>query len=199
MFKIALDLDDVLLSSNDIIIETFKEYGHDKKTALNYMKNWGLPGAPNDVVFSIRNKFISSSHSCDPKRIYNNSREWVKKHKDYFDIIVVTARPEAISEETKQFVNEHFGIDQSRIFVEPHSKTKTLLEQGVEFLIDDGPHNLTPFLTRDSKVIPILISNKLTVYNHKLAKDMAKQGLVVRELSDVTVDYLSSLKNRTFF
>lgn len=196
MFKIALDLDDVLVSANDIIIETFKEHGKTKRTALKYMKNWGLPGAPSEIVVSVKEKFKNPKDSCDPNRIYSDSQEWVRRHKDEFELIVVTARPESMAKDTKKFVKKYFGID--HVFVEPVSKTKTLLEQGVDFIIDDGHHNLAPFLNFDTKTIPILLSNELTVYNHHIAKEMREKGLVVSCLSDVTKDYLMGLKGKKF-
>lgn len=194
IFKIALDFDDVIYSTNAMIIDTFTEHGLGREEALSFMRQWGLVGAPQEIIKAVKDKFGDPAFSCDQKRIMKESKDWIEKHKDIIDFIVVTARPESIAAETKAFIAEHVGI--KNVFVEPKSKTNTLIQQKVDFIIDDGCHNLQPFFEPKSNITPILVSTPLTVYNHSSAEILGKRNLVVSRLADISVEYLKEVKVR---
>ncbi|TFK36813.1 hypothetical protein BDQ12DRAFT_685924 [Crucibulum laeve] len=171
---IAIDLDDVLCQTNEIVAEW-----HNQKfgTQMNlshfyyyyYWKNpfWGTP----KVTFDKVKEFYSTDMIYRTKPV-PGAREGVQTLRDMgYRLIIVTARAEDHADESWQWVNKHFpGIFDSVIctgqfkdaiktgheIVTKLSKAQVCNDLGAKLLIDDSAENAIQVVTA-TKPTPVLL------------------------------------------
>jgi 5'(3')-deoxyribonucleotidase len=180
---IALDFDDVLYDA-DVVSRALVEHGIDPDT----VRSWEMKEVPPDIVKIIRERFHKPEYMCDPEGLIPESLVAVRRLARLgYRLIVVTCRAHEIADETRALIAK-FCPDVSEVFVIGlgGNKVATLKAQEAILLIDDGPHNIEAV---DEVGIPfVLISNRKTTYNHKLAKRLRRRvgtGLVAASLSVV--------------
>ncbi len=148
--KIAVDKDDVLIDFNSQLCQFHNQtYG----TALSiedfitfdFSRVWGCS---EDEAFSRVMSFYQSTHYGQIKRV-DGAMSALERMKRDHDLLVLTARPEEVKQETIMSVTKYFpGIFSDVHFAhafgsgQRRTKAEVCLELGVELLIDDSLGNV---------------------------------------------------------
>ena len=194
MYKIALDFDNVIYDLNTIIIGVLSRHKLSQEEVLKVLSTWDMSAAPKEALTEINEVFKNYVCMCNDEHIIQKAKEWIDKYKSEFDLYIITSRHPCLAIHTKFFIEFILEFPSHKVEV-VSDKTAILESLKIDFLIDDGPHNIIPLINH-ATITPILVRTEQTVYNHELAKDLEKinKKLVINNLGDLTYDVLKSIK-----
>ncbi|KAJ3212408.1 hypothetical protein HDU83_005786 [Entophlyctis luteolus] len=150
---VAVDMDEVLCATNQALID-FHNANYDTQLEMkdfvsyNYEEIWG--GTRKQAIDKVR-LFYASDHFSERMQVVPGARVALETLKDWYDLVVVTARQEVVHQETHLFLRSHFpdiftDVHFANHYLTPEeaarmvSKTKGELcqEVGAKILIDDS-------------------------------------------------------------
>ena len=134
--RVALDCDDVLFSCNQYAIDMAnKEKNFNPKLQLHELIKWGKQMNRADAIF----EYYSRADFYQSQPVLKGAKEFVKKLCEIADVYIITATsPEFMSERALRILKEFPEINPNNILL---GACKNICK--VDFLLDDGAHNIT--------------------------------------------------------
>ena len=148
MYKIAIDIDDTICNTNELIVIEADKYDKEvlggtgiknkEAYAFTEMMGWGPEG--KGIFFSDRLEYIMEN-----TELKKNAKEVINKlYDEGNEIIFLTFRkPKYLKDPYKLTYDwlEKNGIKYNKLFVNTGSKADECLSLNVDLFIDDMPHN----------------------------------------------------------
>jgi uncharacterized HAD superfamily protein len=143
--KIAIDVDEVLAEQLDSLVKFYEEetgqyVSKEEFFSYNWADVWKIS---LEEAIEWDRKFKESPY-FENISVVEGAKEAIQKLKDEHEIYVVTSRPIEFKQKTVEWLWNHFGIDESRIFLSgdfhrTQGKTKEQIcsDLGISVIIDD--------------------------------------------------------------
>ncbi|MBA3733290.1 hypothetical protein H0W91_02845 [Patescibacteria group bacterium] len=179
--RIGFDLDDVLLNFNEALLDhANKKYDKnvekkDIKTFLFLEENFGIPTV--DAISMLDNFFFHDDHlNVLP---VEGAQEVVKKLSEYNELFIITAKPDALEEVTKKWLEKYFtGLFENVHFAnhflsvdKRRKKSEICLELQLDYFIDDSIDYATDVA---SVGIPVLLLDTPWNQTDKLPENITR-------------------------
>ncbi len=179
--RIGFDLDDVLLNFNEAqLYHANKKYDKnvekkDIKTFLFLEENFGIPTV--DAISMLDNFFFHDDHlNVLP---VEGAQEVVKKLSEYNELFIITAKPDALEEVTKKWLEKYFtGLFENVHFAnhflsvdKRRKKSEICLELQLDYFIDDSIDYATDVA---SVGIPVLLLDTPWNQTDKLPENITR-------------------------
>lgn len=178
--KIGLDLDSVILDLGAMYMNIANSWG-----ITDYPADWGFSNYSKELRLTIYDSFKIPylMNNLDP---FEGVKSALKLWKKYYELVIITCRCEAVKEGTLAQTKKLFNIP--TIVVTDQDKSEIFKQEAIDIWIDDYPENLK--IAGDMGIIPILVSNETTPYNHYARKDYDW----IERLSDIDFRDLETYK-----
>ena len=170
MKKIAIsfDLDNTVFDVSELYLEAWRVTGHKTPAATKgYPTRWDFhndPEFPQGVSDYLFKSF------CDGKLLSYTCSEFVADKLNallesaLYDVYFITDRDEGL-DSYGQLRKNKIKVSRKQVIVS-HQKEKTLKEMGIQIHCDDNPWVLEKLVPQFQGVLPVLMSNSKTLYNH---------------------------------
>ncbi len=154
---IAIDVDDVLMPHVEALLEYYSK-AYDIKLADDDLAKFGLlanalrsSGVDRDTFIADIERYLTSPdfHEIEP---FGDAIVAINRLKSKYNLNIVTARPKALHDQTKNWLDQHFpGIFEDVRFTnygiwgypdKTESKANVCQVLGADILIDDSPNHI---------------------------------------------------------
>jgi uncharacterized HAD superfamily protein len=165
---IALDIDDVLINSADLLMEDYnRRFGTSLTRADYYSKDISKFGVSHYDLAADRFREFQESKAFTDAEAIQEAIESVFKLAPYYEFVGVTSRPEFIKSQTNKWIGKRFGTNISRIihtsFVMGRSdhvgtvltKADVCEKINASYLIEDHLHHAVPVAENGTRVFLI--------------------------------------------
>ncbi|KAI8612058.1 HAD-like domain-containing protein [Chytriomyces sp. MP71] len=151
---IAVDCDEVISATASSLVAFHNEV--DPANPISRFESWEQWGGPTEAEISVKvRQFYQSNHFSERMQVIPGAKVALEALKEHYDLVVVTARPEYVQEETHKFLAEHFdGIfkevhfsnqfltDEEALKFKSRTKGQICDEIGAKVLVDDTLHHI---------------------------------------------------------
>jgi 5'(3')-deoxyribonucleotidase len=193
---IAVDIDDVLADHVAAFVDfSNSKYGTDLGKH-NYDDRWSNLWAVDKTEIERRALEFHTPESILDYKLINAAQTALEELSRYYNLAIVSARPQHVLDATKTWLDNHFGAIFCQVHFVPYwdvvnrrSKAEICNEIGAEYLIDDIVKHCN--IAADCGVKPLLFGE----YSWNQTEDLHKDVLRVRDWQEV-LDYFEQQRNR---
>ena len=170
MKKIAIsfDLDNTVFDVSELYLEAWRVTGHKAPTKTKgYPTRWDFmndPAFPKSVCDYLLKSFYDGkllTYTCSTF-VADKLNDLLQS--SLYDVYFITDRDEKL-DSYGQLRKNKIKASPKQVIIS-HQKDKTLKEMGIQIHCDDNPWVLEKLVPQFQGVLPVLMSNQKTLYNH---------------------------------